>query len=97
MEKFNDQEIQQKIVEVIAEWQLKENFLHREFVFKDFIEAFSFMTSIAFVAEKLGHHPNWTNEYNKVIFNLNTHDTNGITDKDLQLAVAIDKIYKKSK
>ncbi len=74
-------------------WTEKDNKLHRSFKFKDFGEAFSFMTHVALIAEKQDHHPTWTNTYNKVDIWLNTHDKGDIvTDKDRTLAAAIDKI-----
>ena len=95
MKKLSDQEIQDSLKEVEVAWKIKEGFLRREFVFKDFVEAFSFMTSVALVAEKSAHHPNWKNAYNKVTIDLNTHDADGLTNKDFDLAKAIDKQYKK--
>ena len=95
MKKLSDQEIQDSLKEVEASWKIKEGFLRREFVFKDFVEAFSFMTAVALVAEKSAHHPNWKNVYNKVTIDLNTHDADGLTNKDFDLAKAIDKQYKK--
>jgi 4a-hydroxytetrahydrobiopterin dehydratase len=74
-------------------WQEKDNKLSREFQFDDFIQAFGFMTKVAIVAEKMDHHPNWSNVYNKVIIELTTHDAgNTITDNDRFLANAIDKL-----
>ena len=95
MKKLSDQEIQDSLTEIEAAWKIKEGFLRREFVFKDFVEAFSFMTAVALVAEKSAHHPNWKNVYNKVTIDLNTHDADGLTNKDFDLAKAIDKQYKK--
>jgi 4a-hydroxytetrahydrobiopterin dehydratase len=72
-------------------WQEKNNALHKKFEFKDFSEAFSFMTRVALAAEKMDHHPTWTNTYNKVEITLNTHDAGDIvTDKDKKLAKKID-------
>ncbi|ASZ10609.1 4a-hydroxytetrahydrobiopterin dehydratase [Chitinophaga pendula] len=74
-------------------WQEKDNQLYRAFEFKDFVSAFAFMTKVALLAEKMDHHPYWTNVYNKVEIFLNTHDAgNIVTDKDRQLAKAIDGI-----
>lgn len=95
MEKLNEQEIQAKMTEIDPAWIVFGKFLHREFVFKDFVEAFSFITAVALVAEKANHHPNWNNAYNKVVIALSTHDANGITTKDFDLAKAIDKLMKK--
>ena len=69
--------------------------LHKQFKFKDFSEAFSFMTRIAFLAEKMNHHPDWSNVYNTVSIRLNTHDAGGVvTEKDRKLALAIDALIK---
>jgi len=77
-------------------WTEKDGQLVTEFQFKDFKQAFAFMTEVAFYAESQGHHPNWTNVYNTVSFALNTHDAgNKVTDKDWGLAKAIDQVYTK--
>jgi 4a-hydroxytetrahydrobiopterin dehydratase len=77
-------------------WKEENNQLKRSFEFKNFIEAFSFMTKVALIAEKRNHHPNWDNVYNKVNISLSTHDAGDIvTDKDRKLADAIDKVYGK--
>jgi 4a-hydroxytetrahydrobiopterin dehydratase len=94
MTNLNEEEIQDSMKEIDVSWILKGKFIHREILFKDFIEAFSFMTSVAIIAEKLGHHPNWKNVYNKVNIALNTHDADGLTNKDFQLAKKIDGILK---
>ena len=74
-------------------WQEKNNSLYRKFQFKNFSEAFAFMTRVALEAERMNHHPNWSNVYNTVEINLNTHDAGDIvTEKDKQLAKAIDDI-----
>ena len=75
-------------------WEEKNNRLTRTFVFKDFTSAFAFMTRVAFIAEKMNHHPEWTNVWNKVSFSLSTHDAGDIvTEKDHKLAAAIDTVY----
>lgn len=75
-------------------WNEENNTLVRHFTFNDFSEAFAFMTRVALVAEKMNHHPLWTNVYNRVEIRLSTHDAgNTITDKDRKLAAAIDRIY----
>lgn len=72
-------------------WQERDNKLVREFRFKDFTEAFTFMTRVAFIAEKHNHHPTWYNTYNVVRIELSTHDMdNTVTEKDRKLAAAID-------
>jgi 4a-hydroxytetrahydrobiopterin dehydratase len=72
-------------------WKEQNNQLVREFEFKNFVEAFSFMTKVALLAEKHNHHPEWSNVYNKVEIRLSSHDAgNVITDKDRKLAAAIE-------
>jgi 4a-hydroxytetrahydrobiopterin dehydratase len=74
-------------------WKEENNCLKKTFTFKDFTEAFGFMTKVAIVAEKLNHHPTWTNTYNTVSFELSTHDAaNTVTDLDKKLAALIDKL-----
>jgi 4a-hydroxytetrahydrobiopterin dehydratase len=75
-------------------WKEENNQLKRSFQFNNFIEAFAFMTKVAFVAEKMNHHPNWSNSYNKVDVTLYTHDAgNTVTDKDRKLAGEMDKLF----
>ena len=75
------------------EWKTENKKLKKEFVFKTFSEAFAFMTRVAIIAEKMDHHPTWTNVYNRVTIELTTHDAgNTVTSKDRELAAAIDKI-----
>jgi 4a-hydroxytetrahydrobiopterin dehydratase len=77
-------------------WKEENNQLKQSFEFKDFVEAFAFMTQVAFAAEKMGHHPNWTNAYNKVDISLFTHEAkDNITEKDVKLSKAIDQILKR--
>lgn len=95
MKKLNDKEVQSSMAEINASWERKGKFICCEFVFKNFIEAFSFMTAVALVAEKSNHHPNWENVYNKVTISLGTHDVDGISEKDFDLAKAIDTILKR--
>lgn len=77
-------------------WKEENNQLKKTFKFKDFTQAFAFMTEVAFNAEKMNHHPNWSNVYNTVEINLNTHDAGGVvTEKDHKLAAAIDKVFEK--
>ena len=66
----------------------------KKFVFRDFNEAFGFMTRLALVAEKLDHHPEWFNVYNKVEVTLATHDAGGVTERDIALAEAMDRLAK---
>jgi 4a-hydroxytetrahydrobiopterin dehydratase len=77
-------------------WKEQNNSLYRKFEFADFSEAFAFMTRVALAAEKMNHHPLWTNVYNKVEVWLSTHDAGDVvTDKDHTLAKKIDKLLAK--
>ena len=74
-------------------WTEENNKLKKTFVFKNFVDAFAFMTKVAMIAEKSDHHPEWSNVYNKVTISLSTHDAgNIVTAKDRQLALQIDKL-----
>jgi 4a-hydroxytetrahydrobiopterin dehydratase len=74
-------------------WKEENNKLTRSFMFSDFSEAFGFMTRVALLADKMDHHPEWSNVYNKVDIRLSTHDAGDVvTDKDRALAGAIDKL-----
>ncbi len=76
-------------------WEHVNNKLYRKFIFKDFSEAFAFITRVALIAEKMDHHPAWTNEYNKVEIWLSTHDAgNIVTEKDKSLSKKIDELLK---
>ncbi|MBK5279336.1 MAG: 4a-hydroxytetrahydrobiopterin dehydratase [Bacteroidia bacterium] len=76
-------------------WEEKNNKLTKSFQFKNFVEAFGFMTKVAIVAERMNHHPFWTNAYNSVSFELSTHDAGDlVTEKDHALAKEIDKLAK---
>jgi 4a-hydroxytetrahydrobiopterin dehydratase len=66
--------------------------IEQVFGFKDFSEAFAFMARVALAAEKAGHHPDWSNSYNRVTIRLTTHDAGGLSQKDIALAQAIDGI-----
>lgn len=77
----------------LAGWSFDENSIHREYHFSSFTEAMGFITEMAFACEKLNHHPNLSNVYNKVQIQLTTHDAgNKVTQKDLDLAKAIERI-----
>ncbi len=73
-------------------WSVVEGKLHKEFVFDDFNQAFGFMTRAAMHIEKLNHHPEWFNVYNKLTVELTTHDANGITENDLKLAKILNSL-----
>jgi len=71
-------------------WDIVDSALQRSFTFADFSETFAFMTRVAMVAERMGHHPTWTNTYNKLTIRLSTHDAGDVvTEKDHRLAAAI--------
>ncbi len=76
----------------LPDWKLMEGreAIHRRFQFVDFDAAFAFMTRVALLAAKMDHHPEWTNVYNKVDVTLATHDAGGVTQKDIDLATAMD-------
>lgn len=95
MEAISKEEVTGYLANHLKNWSFKETALHRDFKFKTFVESFSFMTSIALEVEKMDHHPDWTNSYNKVSIDLSTHSAKGITQLDFDLAGTIDTIYKK--
>jgi 4a-hydroxytetrahydrobiopterin dehydratase len=72
-------------------WELVGGMLHREFVFANFSEAFGFMARVALAAEKMDHHPNWSNVWNRVVIDITSHDAGGLTDLCFDLAAAADK------
>jgi 4a-hydroxytetrahydrobiopterin dehydratase len=89
--KLSNQEIEEEVTKLPG-WKLVNGKLNKSFEFKDFIDAFGFMTKVAMQAEKFNHHPEWFNVYNKVRIELVTHDLNGISTYDVKLANAINKI-----
>jgi len=91
MKKMNTNEIEEALKNLPG-WALKDEMIMKSFTFKDFKEAFATMTHIAFECEKQNHHPNWENVYNRLTIKLSTHDADGITQKDIDLAKSIEKI-----
>ncbi|MGB3343068.1 MAG: 4a-hydroxytetrahydrobiopterin dehydratase [Aequorivita sp.] len=91
MKALSDKEIEERLKEFEG-WEYEEGALHTVFDFEDFKEAFSAMTRIAFEAEKMNHHPEWTNIYNTLEIYLTTHDAEGVTEKDFELATMIDSL-----
>lgn len=75
-------------------WSIQHDKLHRQFQFGSFVEAFGFMTSLALVAESMNHHPEWFNVYNRVTIDLTTHDSGGITQKDVDFALKANQLAK---
>jgi len=94
MKKLTDAEIAAAIAEVPG-WKVVNAKLHREYKFSDFAHAFGFMATAAPLIEKMEHHPEWANVYNRVTVDLTTHDAGGITQKDVDLAGVLEKIAKK--
>ncbi len=91
MKKFTVKEIEESLQD-IPKWSVNQATIVRSFTFPNFIQAFGFMTQVAIVAEKMNHHPEWSNVYNRVEIKLNTHDADGITQLDFDLAKKIDKL-----
>ena len=89
--KLSEQEISNKL-SALKGWSAVNGKLHKEFQFKNFVQAFGFMTSIALVAESMNHHPEWFNVYNKVIIDLTTHDVGGISNFDFEFAARMEKL-----
>jgi 4a-hydroxytetrahydrobiopterin dehydratase len=79
----------------LPDWRVVDGKLHREYRFGDFAQAFAFMAAAAIRAEALGHHPDWSNVYNRVTIDLVTHDAGGITPKDLELAAKFEELARK--
>jgi 4a-hydroxytetrahydrobiopterin dehydratase len=73
-------------------WSMRSGKLHRDYKFADFVEAFGFMASVALIAERLNHHPEWSNVWSSVTVDLTTHDAGGITAKDFALAAAMERL-----
>jgi 4a-hydroxytetrahydrobiopterin dehydratase len=76
----------------LTNWTIVEGKLHRQFKFRDFVQAFGFMSSMALVSERLGHHPEWFNVYNRVTVDLVTHDAGGITRLDIEWATIANQL-----
>ena len=89
--KLTSEQIEKQLGEVPT-WTVRDGKLHHEFEFPDFTRAFGFMTEVALLAEKRDHHPEWRNVYNRVVIDLTTHDAGGISEKDFELAKAIDDV-----
>ena len=74
------------------DWQERDSALHRSFRFRDFSEAFAFLTRVALHSEKVDHHPEFTSRWNRIDFHLTSHDSGGVTDRDRELARTIDRL-----
>ncbi|HEY7305349.1 MAG TPA: 4a-hydroxytetrahydrobiopterin dehydratase [Bryobacteraceae bacterium] len=93
-QKLNDSELQ-SVLGLLSGWAIQNGKLHREYKFPDFAHAFGFMATAAVQIEKMNHHPEWFNVYNRVTVDLTTHDSGGITQNDVELARTLDRIASK--
>lgn len=91
IEKMSAQQIEASLKD-LPNWKLKDEKLHRELKFKNFVQAWGFMTQVAVLAEKMNHHPEWSNVWNKVTIDLTTHEADGISQRDFDLAKQIDQV-----
>lgn len=91
--KLTDEQIKKELTS-LAGWNVVNGKLHKDFVFKDFIDAFGFMSQAAIHIEKMNHHPEWFNVYNKIKVDLVTHDAGGITQNDINLARTLNSLAK---
>lgn len=91
MKKLTQTELDAAIAQ-LPQWKIVNNKLNRTFKFTDFVEAFGFMTKVAIVSEKMDHHPELFNVYNRVTIDLTTHDAGGISNLDIDLAKKIDRL-----
>jgi len=99
MVKILDSASRAALAKELAEWTVAEgrDAIRRSFRFRDFSEAWGFMSRVALLAEQHGHHPEWSNVWNRVDITLATHDAGGLTERDVALARAIDALLSKSK
>jgi len=88
--RLSDEEISAALASDLSKWSRDDDFICRQLVFADFKEAWGFMNEVALSAESMNHHPNWENVYNRVDIRLSTHDANGLTQLDLDLAQQIE-------
>lgn len=94
MDKLTDTQIAEHM-KALPEWELGQGRIKRTFRFKDFVEAFGWMSSVALVAERMNHHPEWKNVWATVEVELSTHDAGGLTELDMKLAAAMDALSAK--
>jgi 4a-hydroxytetrahydrobiopterin dehydratase len=93
MQAYSQDEVKKLLSAKLPEWTYDGISISRNFMFKNFVNAFAFMTSVALQAEKTDHHPDWSNIYNTVNIKLNSHDVGGITESDFDLAGIIDGLF----
>lgn len=91
--KMTTQEVDSRL-STLNQWLVTNGKLEKEFIFKNFLEAFGFMAQVALLAEKQNHHPEWSNVYNRVKISLSTHEAGGISVRDFHLASSIDQTHK---
>jgi len=91
--KLSDEQIKKELIS-LSGWSIVNGKLHKDFVFQDFIEAFGFMSKASMHIEKMNHHPEWFNVYNKLKVDLVTHDAGGITQNDINLARILNSLAK---
>jgi 4a-hydroxytetrahydrobiopterin dehydratase len=80
-------------LEQLEGWTLETGRIRRRFEFEDFVQAFGFMTAVALSAERMNHHPDWSNVYNRVEISLSSHDVDGLSERDFKLAQRIDALF----
>nr|MBO2502391.1 4a-hydroxytetrahydrobiopterin dehydratase [Thermoanaerobacterales bacterium] len=90
MTRLTHDEVELQLADIPG-WGISQGALHRELEFANFVEAFGFMTMVAMAAERLGHHPDWSNSWNRVVIDIRSHADGGITDRCVELARAINK------
>ena len=91
-EKFSPAEIERRL-QSLPDWMVDQHKLYRQFVFRDFVEAFGFISRVALLAEAMNHHPEWSNVYNRVDIHLTSHDAGGISERDFTLAGRINRLF----
>jgi len=94
--KATESEIQKALAELDS-WAVADGKLHREYRFRNFVQAFGFMAQVALLAERAAHHPEWSNVYGRVVVDLTTHEAGGITQKDVDLAREMEEIAGRSR
>ena len=95
-DRLDDEEIAGRIHGMDG-WSVRNGKLHRELTFPSFAAAFAFMTAVAEEAERLNHHPDWFNSYNKLTIDLSSHDVGGISERDFRLASVIDRVFQQNR
>jgi len=94
--RLNDSDVRNRIAS-LSGWTFQDGALHRDFEFRDFVEAFGFMTTVALLAERMNHHPEWSNVYNRISIRLTTHDVGGVSENDFAMAFEISEVCRRRK